>query len=75
MKLSNNALNFLLAQYRAIFKRAYAKGIAPAIILTAALAAGSAQAANITTSDNNFANSLTSREYEPHLLPPHSNAV
>ena len=49
MKLSNNALNFLLAQYRAIFKRAYAKGIAPAIMLTAALAAGSAQAANITT--------------------------
>ena len=46
MKLSNNALNFLLAQYRAIFKRAYAKGIAPAIMLTAALAAGSAQAAN-----------------------------
>ena len=26
MKLSNNALNFLLAQYRAIFKRAYVKG-------------------------------------------------
>ena len=23
MKISNNALNFLLAQYRAIFKRAY----------------------------------------------------
>ena len=54
MKLSNNALNFLLAQYRAIFKRAYAKGIAPAIILTAALAAGSAQAANITTSTASF---------------------
>ena len=54
VKLSNNALNFLLAQYRAIFKRAYAKGIAPAIILTAALAAGSAQAANITTSTASF---------------------
>ena len=26
MKISNNALNFLLAQYRAIFKRAYVKG-------------------------------------------------
>ena len=35
MKISNNALNFLLAQYRAIFKRAYA-----------GLAAGQAQAAD-----------------------------
>ena len=45
MKLSNNALNFLLAQYRAIFKRAYVKGLASAVILTAGLAAGQAQAA------------------------------
>ena len=44
MKISNNALNFLLAQYRAIFKRAYVKGIASAVILTAGLAAGAAQA-------------------------------
>ena len=44
MKISNNALNFLLAQYRAIFKRAYIKGIASAVILTAGLAAGQAQA-------------------------------
>ncbi|MDT3662590.1 MAG: hypothetical protein ROM54_03610, partial [Anaerobiospirillum sp.] len=44
MKISNNALNFLLAQYRAIFKRAYVKGIASAVLLTAGLAAGSAQA-------------------------------
>ena len=53
MKLSNNALNFLLAQYRAIFKRAYAKGIAPAIMLTAALAAGQAQAVNNPFVENN----------------------
>ena len=45
MKVSNNALNFLLAQYRAIFKRAYVKGLASAVMLTAALAAGQAQAA------------------------------
>ena len=45
VKISNNALNFLLAQYRAIFKRAYIKGIASAVILTAGLAAGQAQAA------------------------------
>ena len=44
MKVSNNALNFLLAQYRAIFKRAYVKGLASAVLLTAGLAAGQAQA-------------------------------
>ena len=48
MKISNNALNFLLAQYRAIFKRAYVKGIASAVLLTAGLAAGQAQAAAYT---------------------------
>ena len=47
MKISNNALSFLLAQYRAIFKRAYVKGIASAVLLTAGLAAGQAQAAAI----------------------------
>ena len=50
MKISNNALNFLLAQYRAIFKRAYVKGIASAVLLTAGLAAGQAQAAILDTS-------------------------
>ena len=44
VKLSNNALNFLLAQYHAIFKRAYVKGLAAAVIVTAGMAAGSAQA-------------------------------
>ena len=46
MKQTSSALTFLLAQYRAIFKRAYIKGIASAVILTAGLAAGQAQAAN-----------------------------
>ncbi len=46
MKLSNNALNFLLAQYRAIFKRAYVKGLAAAVLVTASMAAGQAQAAD-----------------------------
>ena len=54
MKISNNALNFLLAQYRAIFKRAYVKGIASAVILTAGLAAGQAQAANELADVNNL---------------------
>ena len=51
MKVSNNALNFLLAQYRAIFKRAYVKGLASAVMLTAALAAGQAQAAAALNND------------------------
>ena len=50
VKISNNALNFLLAQYRAIFKRAYVKGIASAVLLTAGLAAGQTQAAILDTS-------------------------
>ncbi|HIV56251.1 MAG TPA: hypothetical protein H9898_10795, partial [Candidatus Anaerobiospirillum stercoravium] len=56
MRNSNHAIKFLLAQYRAIFKRAYIAGLAPAIMLTAALAAGQAQAETIITPDNNFAN-------------------
>ena len=54
MKISNNALNFLLAQYRAIFKRAYIKGIASAVILTAGLAAGQAQAASVGSDGDAF---------------------
>ncbi len=52
VKLSNNALNFLLAQYRAIFKRAYVKGLAAAVMLTAGLAAGQAQADPSLSTDN-----------------------
>ena len=44
MKQTNNAIKFLMAQYRAIFKNAYFKGIATALVLTAGLAAGAAQA-------------------------------
>ena len=47
MKQTQNALKFLLAQYRAIFKHAYVKGLASAVLLTAGLAAGqAAQAAD-----------------------------
>ena len=45
MKQTNNAIKFLMAQYRAIFKNAYFKGMATALVLTAGLAAGAAQAA------------------------------
>ncbi len=42
-----------MAQYRAIFKRAYIKGIATAVLMTAGLAAGQAQAAEITWGTEN----------------------
>ena len=46
MKQTNNAIKFLMAQYRAIFKNAYFKGLTSAVLLTAGLAvAGQAQAA------------------------------
>ena len=54
MKQTNNAIKFLMAQYRAIYQSAYLKGLASAIIVTASLAAGQAQAAT-----NNF-NAATS---------------
>ncbi|MCK0515072.1 autotransporter domain-containing protein [Anaerobiospirillum sp. NML120448] len=48
MKQTNNAIKFLMAQYRAIFQNAYFKGLATAAVVTAGLAAGQAQAAAIT---------------------------
>ena len=47
MKQTSNAIKFLLAQYRSIFKNAYFKGLATAVVITAGLAAGQAQAADI----------------------------
>ncbi len=61
MKVSNNALNFLLAQYRAIFKRAYVKGLASAVLLTAGLAAGASQA-QADDIDHNAADNLANGE-------------
>ena len=52
MKQTNNAIKFLMAQYRAIFKNAYFKGMATALVLTAGLAAGQAQATY--TGDNDY---------------------
>lgn len=45
MKQTNNAIKFLMAQYRAIYQSAYLKGLASAIIVTASLAAPQALAA------------------------------
>ena len=48
MKQTNNAIKFLMAQYRAIFQNAYFKGLATAAVVTMGLAAGQAQAADVT---------------------------
>ena len=48
MKQTNNAIKFLMAQYRAIFQNAYFKGLATAAVVTMGLAAGQAQAVDIT---------------------------
>ena len=45
MKQTNNAIKFLMAQYRAIFNNAYFKGLATAALVTVAMAAGQANAA------------------------------
>ena len=56
MKQTSNAIKFLMAQYRAIFKSAYLKGLATTAIVTAGLAAGAAQAATeIDIGSGNFA--------------------
>ncbi|MCK0527694.1 hypothetical protein, partial [Anaerobiospirillum sp. NML120449] len=51
MKLSNNAIKFLMAQYRAIYKNAYFKGIASAVVLTSVMAAGAAQAKDLNATE------------------------
>ena len=48
MKQTNNAIKFLMAQYRAIFQNAYFKGLATAAVVTMGLAAGQAQAADFS---------------------------
>ena len=50
MKQTNNAIKFLMAQYRAIFQNAYFKGLATAAVVTMGLAAGQAQATAINQS-------------------------
>ena len=53
MKQTNNAIKFLMAQYRAIFKNAYFKGLTSAVLLTAGLAvAGGVQAGDLSTLDD-----------------------
>lgn len=52
MKQTNGALTFLLKAYRSLFKSAYLKGLASAVILTAGLGAGATQALAVPFADN-----------------------
>ena len=47
IKQSRNAVTMLLSCFKGIYQSAYVKGIASAVVLTAGLAAGAANAANI----------------------------
>ena len=60
MKQTNNALKYLLAQYRAIFKHAYVKGLVSAVVVTAGFAAATqANAATLSGADWTAATSDT----------------
>ena len=58
MKLTHNAVSMLLSAYRAIFQRAYTKGLATAVLLTAGLAT-TAQAADPIGGNINAAKEIT----------------
>ena len=47
MKQTNGAVTLLLSAFRSIYRNAYVKGIASAVVLTAGLGAGSAQAVEV----------------------------
>ena len=59
MKQTNNAIKFLMAQYRAIFKNAYFKGMATALVLTTGLAATAGNAQAATQEFDVYTNSIT----------------
>ena len=67
MKQTNNAIKFLMAQYRAIFKNAYFKGLATAALVTAGLAVGAAQAATITLPAENQ-NAITNNDSDNDFI-------
>lgn len=58
MKQTNNAIKFLMAQYRAVFKSAYVSGITTAVALTSFLAAAQANAAPTELKVDNWDSAL-----------------
>ena len=63
MKQSQNAITFLKAQYSAIYGRAYVKGLASVMVLSSAVAATYAQAADINGADWGTQNDFNANEY------------
>ena len=63
MKQTNNAIKFLMAQYRAIFKNAYFKGLTSALVLTAGMAA--AGTANADVPATGFPNYTAPSDMDP----------
>ena len=67
MKQTSNAIKFLLAQYRSIFKNAYFKGLATAVVVTAGLAAAQGANAEVPFSDGDqIYSSDDGRTWSPH---------
>lgn len=58
MKQTNNAIKFLMAQYRAVFKSAYVSDITTAVALTSFLAAAQANAAPSELKVDNWVSAL-----------------
>lgn len=70
MKQSQNAITFLKAQYSAIYGRAYVKGLASVMVLSSAVAATYAQAADINGEDWGTTNDFNANEYSSgHSVP------
>ena len=67
MKQTNNAIKFLMAQYRAIFKNAYFKGLATAALVTAGLAVGAAQADTVYL-PNSSSNAITKNNTDDNII-------
>lgn len=59
MKQTNGALTLLLKAYRSVFKAAYIKGLASAVVLTAGLSAGASNATMFISSEINDPTSWT----------------
>ena len=73
MKQTSNAIKFLLAQYRSIFKNAYFKGLATAVLVTAGLAAGAGQAQ--AAHDGIFYETTDKTGFTPHSAPVASEFI
>ena len=68
MKQTNNAIKFLMAQYRAIFKNAYFKGLATAALVTAGLSVGAAQAEPVYLPDSDGNKTITASHSSKDII-------